>query len=235
MWSYYGSKTQLAHLYPPPKYGKIIEPFAGSARYALRYFDRDVLLVDKYEPVARLWKWLQQCSEKDVLETPLFKFGENIQDYPYDCEERYYLVAFLHSFGSHSVRNNSTPRIRERPNSPKFTRDKIAASLYKIRHWEIRHGSYESIENEEATWFIDPPYFVGGHSYPCSNKKIDYQHLGKWSMERSGQVIVCENMKADWLPFKPMTSQFTLRGEYHEAIWSNLPIAQDQHQTSLIS
>lgn len=48
MWSYYGAKTNLVGYYPKPKYDRIIEPFAGSARYALKYFDRDILLIDKY-------------------------------------------------------------------------------------------------------------------------------------------------------------------------------------------
>ena len=51
MFSYYGSKSKVVDLYPRPKFDKIIEPFAGSARYALKYFDRDVLLVDKYEVI----------------------------------------------------------------------------------------------------------------------------------------------------------------------------------------
>lgn len=54
MFPYYGSKSIVARLYPPPVYDRVIEPFAGSTRYALRYFDRDVLLVDKYEPVVRI-------------------------------------------------------------------------------------------------------------------------------------------------------------------------------------
>ena len=30
MFSYYGSKSKIAHLYPAPQYDRIIEPFAGS-------------------------------------------------------------------------------------------------------------------------------------------------------------------------------------------------------------
>ena len=40
---------------------------------------------------------------------------------------------------------------------------------------------------------------------------------------RKGQVIVCENTKADWLPFYAMKN---LKGSIHkttEAIWSNYP------------
>ncbi len=169
-----------------------------------------------------------------MLETPLFKFGEDINDFDYDCPERRYLVTFIHSFGSHRIRQTSTPRIRERPNCPNHSLNRIASELWKIKHWEIRHGSYLDIENQEATWFIDPPYQTGGHSYPESNKKIDFDHLSAWCQQREGQTIVCENMKADWLPFKPMTHHYTLSGRYSEAIWSNLPTPFDHIQTSLL-
>lgn len=39
MWSYYGSKANVIGWYPPPMHDKIIEPFAGTARYALKYWD----------------------------------------------------------------------------------------------------------------------------------------------------------------------------------------------------
>ena len=40
MWSYCGSKSKLVKHYPTPKHNLTIEPFAGSARYALRYWER---------------------------------------------------------------------------------------------------------------------------------------------------------------------------------------------------
>ena len=54
-----------------------------------------------------------------------------------------------------------------------------------------------------STWFIDPPYTVGGFWYKFS--QIDYQHLSTWCRERKGLSIVCENNKADWLPFKRLS------------------------------
>ena len=53
--------------YPPPKNVKIIEPFAGSAKYSLKYWQNDVILVDKYDVVINIWKWLQQCSKSDIM------------------------------------------------------------------------------------------------------------------------------------------------------------------------
>jgi hypothetical protein len=35
-----------------------------------------------------------------------------------------------------------------------------------------------------------------------SNKDIDYKNLAEWCKNRNGQIIVCENSKADWLPFQ---------------------------------
>ncbi len=83
MFSYYGSKTNLVNYYPPPKYGKIIEPFSGSARYALKYFDRDVLLIDKYETIINIWKWLQKCSVGDIKKLPRLTHNEKIANYKF--------------------------------------------------------------------------------------------------------------------------------------------------------
>lgn len=233
MWSYYGAKTNIIHLYPAPKHDKIIEPFAGTARYALRFFEKDILLIDKYEIIIKIWQWLQKCSPADIKGLPRFKAGDNINDITYDCIEQRYLVGFLVGFGFTDPRKTATPRLRNRPNTMNYTINQIASQLWKIKHWTIRSGSYEDIENEKATWFIDPPYQHGGHAYKCSNKKIDFNHLGNWAREREGQTIVCENTKADWMVFKPMVIQNVLSGQNSEAIWSNYPTEFDHIQQKL--
>lgn len=58
MWSYYGSKSKIIDYYPAPKFDKIIEPFAGSARYSLKFFDKNITLVDLSESVVNAWKYL---------------------------------------------------------------------------------------------------------------------------------------------------------------------------------
>ena len=80
MFSYYGSKSKIVDCYPKPKFDKIIEPFAGSARYSLKWFDRDVLLVDKYEVIVNTWKWLQGCSPNDIKKLPVMKLGETLDE-----------------------------------------------------------------------------------------------------------------------------------------------------------
>lgn len=235
MWSYYGAKTTIVGYYPKPKEDKIIEPFAGTAKYALKYFEKDVLLVDKYEVIVKIWKWLQRCSEKDILTLPRFKQGDNINAHTYDCEEQRLLVGFLVGFGFPEPRKTATPRLRNRPNAMNYTIKRIASQLFKIRHWEIKHDTYQNIVNEKATWFIDPPYQWGGHVYKESNKKLDFNQLAKWSMERQGQVIVCENSKADWLPFVPLVTHNVLSGSNHECIWTNEPTLYNNQQLMLIA
>lgn len=223
MWSYYGSKTNIVDLYPKPKYDTIIEPFAGSARYSLKYFEKEVVLIDRYHVITDIWKWLQQCSPKDILSLPRFKNGENINNHNYDCIEQRYLCGFLVGFGFADPRKTAVARFRNRPNAMNFTINKIAGEIYKIKHWKIINDSYENadLENIIATRFIDPPYIIGGQVYKFGNNKIDYNSLGSWCRERNGQTIVCENSNATWLPFVPLKTQHVMSGHYSEGIWTN--------------
>jgi hypothetical protein len=43
---------------------------------------------------------------------------------------------------------------------------------------------------------------VGGQFY--KHHAINYEELAEWAKARRGQVIVCENGTADWLPFSPL-------------------------------
>jgi site-specific DNA-adenine methylase len=230
MWSYYGSKSKIIDLYPPPKHQTLIEPFAGSARYALKYFDRDVILVDKYDVIIKLWQWLQQCSENDILNLPRLKKGDDIRKMNLSDQE-FSFLSFACSAGS------STPRYsvsRFGQQNAKSLYRNVSKNLFKIKHWTIIHGSYQDLENQQATWFIDPPYQFGGHEYKESNKKIDFQELAQWCQSRNGQVIVCENTKADWLDFRPIKDFIgTQKLKTTEAIWSNLPTNYDFEQTKL--
>jgi hypothetical protein len=197
MISYYGSKSKLVNLYPEPIQDKIIEPFAGSARYSLKYWDKDVLLIDKYEPIIKMWHWLQQATEKDLDNLPVPKKGESLFDFNLSEGEHLFL-SFIVSEGVASPRNIVTKRASSRVNHKIQTTKDI---LHKIKHWDIRLGDYNDIINEKATWFIDPPYFKGGEHYPKGSKYIDYKELANWCKSRQGQVIVCENDNANWLPF----------------------------------
>lgn len=205
MFSYYGSKSKLVWLYPPPRHrhDTIIEPFAGSARYSLAYWRRDVFLYDTNEIVVRVWKYLISASERDVLSLPDVESKRNIDEIKSLSQEERWLIGF------HLCRGKAVPRkVGHGQNS--WSRDKvrIARDLHKIRHFKIERKSYTSIRNRDATWFIDPPYKSvnvkeNGDRYPeC---EIDYEKLAKFALSRRGLVICCEGAGADYLPFKLLT------------------------------
>lgn len=231
MWNYYGSKSRVVDLYPRPKESKIIEPFAGSARYSLKYYENDILLVDAYDVIIKIWKYLQQCSRKDIIDLPALKTGMNLKDVHLADEERMFL-GMLAGVASTSPRNKVSMFAAEQNGRINKIKN-IADQLHKIRHWKFECKSYEEIPNQKATWFIDPPYKVGGSAYIKS--KIDYEYLALWCKERTGQIIVCENTKADWLPFKPMTKMRGANMKYTtEAIYCNHETNYDLSQGVLL-
>ena len=55
-------------------------------------------------------------------------------------------------------------------------------------------------------------------------RDIDFPALGEWCRTRSGQVMVCENVGATWLPFTPFrdikgTAGRGRTGVSKEALW----------------
>lgn len=236
MWSYYGSKTTLAALYPKPMHDVIIEPFAGAAKYSLLHFEKDVILIDKYKCIIDIWKWLQQCSEQDILGLPRnLKFGDKLDDINFDCQEQKDFYGFIIGCGAEKPRRAAIKRkTTDRPNHINFNLQKAARNLYKIRHWKFIHGNYADQENIEATWFVDPPYQFGGHSYVHSNKKINFSELAEWCNERRGQLIVCENSKATWLPFVPIQKNRGSLFTTTEAIYTNYHTHFNNIQLSII-
>lgn len=232
MWSYYGSKNRLSKYYPEPRHDIIIEPFAGAAYYSLRYFERNIILIDKNPDIISIWEYLQQCSINDIDSLPKLVKGDKIKPSDFDCTGQYNLMRFLITQGSHHGSSLVSPwgGLRLESNIKR-----IKKNLFKIKHWLILEGDYTSSPNNLATWFIDPPYFIGGHKYPYSNKKINYGCLANWIKTRRGQVIACENTSASWMDFMPIKSQRGVQFTTTEAIWTNYPTSFNCQQTKLFN
>jgi len=151
---------------------------------------------------------------------PELKKGENINDFDLTDEQRK-LMKFCIVQGSVAGQNTPSSQYCLR-NIHKQNIKRIIANIEHIRHWKIYCDDYRNIPNEEATWFIDPPYQFGGKYYKESNKNIDFAELAEWCKSRKGQVIVCENTKADWMNFKPLKKiQGCRNTNTVEAIWTN--------------
>lgn len=228
---YYGGKWRAAPRYPPPEHGLIIEPFAGAAGYACRYSDRDVLLIDRSPTIAGIWAWLIGATRSDVLDLPGPPDGGAVDDIdaPQGARD---LVGFWMNNGASAPSKRPSRWVRDRPDKCgwEWARTRVAEIVDGIRHWKVQCGTYTDAPGIEATWFVDPPYQTpAGRHYPFSD--VDYEHLGRWCQSRPGQVIVCEQAGADWLPFRHFGHVKPTAGRHRsarndEVIWTSTPQEQ---------
>lgn len=223
MWSYYGSKCKIAKHYPKPQENLIIEPFAGAAWYSVHHRTNSVWVNEKNKTIADIWKWIiNHATADDILQSTDFYHGDDIRDLSVLKEHRD-LLGFIINRGSVAPRNivqKWSCQSKSRPqwaSSVSFQLHRIASYLEEIRHWKPICGDYRDLPNVKATWFIDPPYQHGGELY--IEHQIDYKKLAEWCKERKGQVIVCENSKANWLPFEPFIKTTGQRKKTAEVIW----------------
>lgn len=213
-FSYYGGKWRLAPQYPAPLHRSIVEPFAGSAGYSVRHYARDVTLIDANPKVAGTWAYLIAATPQEIERLPLIEPGQRVDELPV-CQEARWLIGWWCAKGSEKPRQTLSAWAREPRWSSYFwgpqVRSRIAEQVTRIRHWKIIHGDYRDHSNVDATWFIDPPYSnAAGRRYPYC--RVDFRELAEWSKTRTGQVIVCENDGATWLPFRPFASAQAMHG-----------------------
>lgn len=208
-FGFYGGKWRdaLKH-YPPPDHDTVVEPFAGSAGYAVRYAGRRVILGEIDPVIYGVWEYLISVKASEILAIPDVEPGQSVNDLPIPQEARW-LVGFWLNRGASRPRIGPSAWMRDgiRPGSfwGERVRQMIATQVDLVRHWEVHNTSYEDLPfSGKATWFIDPPYQKQGQHYRFGAARIDYPALGEWCRTRQGQVIVCENEGADWLPFTPL-------------------------------
>jgi site-specific DNA-adenine methylase len=225
--SYFGSKWRVSPHYPQPQHQTIIEPFAGAAGYSLRYPERNVKLYDADPTIVCVWDFLIHASPEEIRALPVKV--EHVDEL-HVCQEAKWLIGFWLNKGT--TRPSKTPGKWMRTYQSTQTgtywseaiRQRLASQVAHIRHWTIKQASYDSIPNMAATWFVDPPYAEAGKHYKFHD--LDYPRLGNWCRSRNGQVIVCENTGADWLPFRAFRTIKGLEGKRGgkksvEVIWTN--------------
>lgn len=216
MFSYYGTKKKLAVHYPSPKFDTIIEPFCGAAMYSLHLdnWKKNVILYDKYDKIYLVWDYLiNHATEDDIRSLPDLTEGVNLDTLNISIAEKALLGFCANPSSAVPKKTVSARGAKSWQRHQKYFID----NLHKVKHWKIYNDTYKNIENIEATWFIDPPYEYGGIYYhsSASNKLINYEELAKWCLERKGEIIVCENSKANWLPFEPLAK---LKGQLHNTL-----------------
>lgn len=231
---YFGSKWSIASEYQRPRHDALVEPFAGSACYALHHHRRNVILVDASEVIAGLWRFLIRARAEEVLSIPDIPIGERSTEQGW-CQEWEWLAGFWCSKAN--VRHHyprSAWGVRRDRSAMSFwgesVRRRIAGQMGAIRHWKIIHGDYTCAPEIEATWFVDPPYQPHaserrGGRYP--NQPSSFDALGEWCQGRQGQTIVCEMSGAQWLPFRSLCAAKDQKGcTKREVVWTSSPDSQ---------
>lgn len=227
-WRYFGAKWRIAPKYPAPKFQTLVEPFAGAAGYSLRHYERDVVLVEENPVVASVWRYLIGATGNEIRRIP---YVEAVDDLPaWVPQEARWFVGFTLCAGDTRPRARMSPMVKRDGGCWKI--DRLAAQVDLIKHWRIIEGSYLLAPDARATWFVDAPYFVSGAPakgakdkgrvrYPNGAEALDFPALGRWCRAREGQVIVCEQEGAEWLPFQPLGHFSSAKpgGVSREVVW----------------
>ena len=209
---------------PRPRFGRLYETFAGSACYALHHHRRDVVLIERDPVIAELWRYLIRVTPEEVLALPDLAPGQSTDDLEV-CPAARSLIGLWSNQGTPGGRKRASSWAKS-PERARFfwgprAHHRIARQLPAIRHWTVVEGeAMATTIHGAATWFIDPPYQgrPGSH-YRYGSKLIDYGELAEWVTVLPGQVIACEQLGADWLPFERLGRVNGQRGASTEVIW----------------
>ena len=238
-FSYFGSKWNGAERYGGPRRGRVIEAFAGSAAYCVRWDVPLANLYDLSEDVCAAWDWLINCSADDVRRLPdAIRSDEEFLQLPDGPRQ---VVAWNVGYGQATMPGRLKTWYLHFTNTGERTSclsscpsrliwdQRVKARIVRqkplIKDWTIDQLCYSKIPNIDAHWHVDPPYQgKPGRSYKHS--EIDYDHLAQWCRERKGTIDVCENEGADWLPFVPLYQFKSCNGlnMSREVVWRNEPV-----------
>lgn len=205
MFYYFGRKGRLARLYPPPRFDLVIEPFAGSMAYTLHHRPPVAIGVEVDEQVVDVWRRVSALPPNELLAYPTPSIGERTSD-------RWQMLAA----GSHGTTRAESYLWTDRMNRDFAKQRRMAARAqpYVAERVLYLGDDYTTAPDLAATYFVDPPYQHVHRGYERGADGIDYEALAAWVRSRRGQVIVCEQEGADWLPFRPLAA---IRGTTNKA------------------
>lgn len=213
-FSYFGSKVSLAKHYPAPRFDTIVEPFAGSAGYSCLYPDREIILHDIDPVIVGVWKFLIRATYADIMSLPL----KPIDVAGLSQAERDFIGFWWRRAGAvPSAKPVPWALSGKWPSSfwTAQTRTRIANQVDRINHWKCSLRPILPNPKWYSTYFIDPPYQQQGKRYTFGSEQMDYADLEgycRWLQHGDQyQVIVCEASGADWLPFRPLYENRTVK------------------------
>lgn len=227
MFAYYGAKWRAVPFYPPPAEKLIIEPFAGSAMYALHHHkDHEVWINDLDPTIYGLWEYLKRASSADILKLPVDEQSLDNVGSLQIADGAKTLIGFWLCKGRTEPVIKRTGWAKKEWNLwqshywGEGRRARVAQQVGFIKNWKITNLSYDNMPNVRATWFVDPPYNnAAGKAYVHNSAAINFTKLGQWCKGLEGQSIVCENLGADWLPFKPLGRFLSVGKAVSQEMW----------------
>ena len=199
-----------------------MEPFAGSAGYSVQHHWADVVLVEPDPVIASVWRYLLAAQPRQVLALPNVEPGQDLRELvELDPAERALIGYWLNPANAYPA-NRPSSWARDWPQHVwgVRARERIADQLAAIRHWSLVEGEWHEGPDGPATRFVDPPYVVKGKHYRHGPEGIDYAALAQACRGWPGQVIVCEQRGADWLPFREHRSVRAMKGYTDEVVWT---------------
>lgn len=232
MFYYYGAKRVLAPHYPHPQHDTIVEPFAGSAQYAVRCLVEGTatraILTDRDPRVVDMWERLLGMTPEEVRSLPPLVVGAKTSD------PLHMVTAASNSWGG-TKRMTVSERMAAR--WPLMIEHIASVLPYLAGRVQVTLGDHTTaVQAEPATYFIDPPYQTvrladgaesaggargKGYAKGCNSDSLDFAALGEWVQSLKGHVIAVDQLGADWLPFKPLKGHRSSVGTMHlEAIWT---------------
>ena len=216
-FSYFGTKYSHALRLGKPTYSIVVEPFAGSAGYSCFWEPQRAILVDKNANVAQTWDYILHVKESEFLSLPILDAGDDLRDLDLPVEARIFLGFNIGQANDHPL------NIRPREGWSMWDADlraKLASQLPKVRGWRFLHADYRKAPYLPATYLLDPPYQRLTNCYGGTGfKSLNFFRLAIFAMTLPGEVIVCENANADWLPFQSFAnrkSSLFVRAEFSE-------------------
>jgi hypothetical protein len=191
----------------------IFEPFAGSAGYALRHYEKQVQIYESNQYLAGLWKWLIGSATSDLIRAIPIDLPEGTDIQALDLEKGQKLLL------KHWQRTNNYGdcwTISPWGNKPgqwtANTRARVAEQFEAVRHWSFAPVFY----NMPGTYFIDPPYL---YNYRYGAKTFDHVALASTlsQIPHPYQIVACEALcpktgkRPHYLPFADFRSVVTSR------------------------
>lgn len=150
-FGYYGGKWRTALRYPAPKFDTIIEPFAGSAGYAMRYPTRAVQLYDANPVIVGVWDYLIRTPRSEIARLPLHFDHVDELDVPAEARD---LIGFWLNRGVAMPRRSPSAWMRSgiRPGSfwGEQVRHRIASQVEHVRHWTVAQADGFAPEGRAA-------------------------------------------------------------------------------------